>query len=131
MATILETDKITILMHEYDTLRDELIQRWVGAQTDISIGVLVLVGVLTVMFTSQVNLARSIILGGIVTLGVIVFIYAMWLVFVDNQRAAARLREIEQEVNSRAGEELLKWETRWGGAATGYWTPWRKNLSGP
>jgi hypothetical protein len=39
----------------------------------------------------------------------------------DVQGLAARTREIELDVNERAKEDLLVWESLWGDAATGFW----------
>jgi uncharacterized membrane protein len=117
-----DVDKINIVLHEYDSLRDEIIQRWVGTQTDISVGVLVIIGVLTAVFSSgRITSAQIIVLGGVIFVGILIFGYGMWQVDRDTRKAAQRLREIESEVNQRAGEEILKWETRWGGAVTGFW----------
>jgi hypothetical protein len=46
------------------------------------------------------------------------FFAAMYLAsWRDIVFAAERLREIEADVKKRAGEELLKWETHWGGGS--------------
>jgi hypothetical protein len=42
--------------------------------------------------------------------------FLWWLLHMDTARAAARVREIEAEINRRAGAELLKWETHSGQA---------------
>jgi Na+/H+ antiporter NhaC len=116
-----ESDNIQILLHEYDTLREEIIQRWVGMQQQISIGVIVLLGIITVLFSNQIQHPRDYILYSLLAIAVCVFIYAMWQVGRDSGKAAERVREIEREVNLRAGAELLQWETHWGGGAAGYW----------
>jgi hypothetical protein len=45
-------DKITILLHEYDTLRDEVVQRWNAIQQQISIFVVILIGSLTILWSA-------------------------------------------------------------------------------
>lgn len=120
-GVISQLDKITILLHEYDGLRGEMVQRWIGMQQQISIGVLVLLGVITVLFQNKIEHPRDYFLYGLLGIAVCIFIYAMWQVRRDTNKAAERVREIERDVNQRAGEDLLQWETRWGGAVTGYW----------
>jgi len=43
-----------------------------------------------------------------------------WVTYRDIVKAAARIRELEKDINVRAGEDLLVWETFWGGAVTGF-----------
>jgi hypothetical protein len=44
-----------------------------------------------------------------------------WFTFREITKANRRLREIEGDVNDRAGEDLLVWESLWDGWATGFW----------
>lgn len=120
-SALSQSDKIQILLHEYDTLRDEIIQRWVGTQQQISIAVLVFIGIITVLFSNQIKHPRDYVLYGTLGVAVCIFFYAMWQVDRDTRKAAERVREIERDVNARAGEELLQWESRWGGAVAGFW----------
>lgn len=120
-SAISQFDKNQILLHEYDSLRGEIVQRWLGMQQQISIGVLVLLGVITVLFSNKIKHPRDYILYGVLGVAVLIFIYAMWQVRRDTLKAAERVRQIEYEVHQRAGEELLQWETRWGGGVTGFW----------
>lgn len=119
MDILPQSDKIQILLHEYDGLRSEIVQRWAGTQQQISIAVLVLMGVITVLVSTKPEYPR--ILHVILGIAACIFIYAMALGYRDTCKAAERVREIEQDVNQRAGEELLQWESRWGGCVTGFW----------
>jgi hypothetical protein len=121
MDALTQLDKIQILLHEYDGLRSEIVQRWVGTQQQISIGVLVLMGVITVLVSTKAEYPRASILYVLLAIAIGIFGYAMWQVRRDTCKAATRVSEIEQDVNQRAGEELLQWETRWGGCVTGFW----------
>jgi hypothetical protein len=42
---------------------------------------------------------------------VAIFFFACWLVWRDLHKLARRVKEIELDVNARAGEHLLVWET--------------------
>ena len=51
---------------------------------------------------------------------VVVIGVSQWSIRRDIKHAAERLQEIESEINRLSGAELLKWETHWGGAVTGW-----------
>jgi hypothetical protein len=51
----------------------------------------------------------------------IVYVFACWFILRDIYKLAARVREIENDVNDRCGEDLLLWEQLSGGASTGFW----------
>jgi len=48
------------------------------------------------------------------------FSYFCWLISRDSAKVAKRVRELEKDINCRAGETLLVWETLWGREVTGY-----------
>jgi len=101
-------DKIAILLHEYDTLRNEIIQRNTVMFQSIGIYATVLVGLLVLISQKGMNydfvmVAATIVFGG-----------ALVWIDVDTAKAAERVREIESIVNSQAGETLLIWETQRG-----------------
>jgi len=52
---------------------------------------------------------------------VLVIGLSSWFIGSDILRAGDRLREIEDDVNRRAGENLLTWETRWARGVAGAW----------
>ena len=54
-----------------------------------------------------------------VAIALLAVLIAGWTTFRDIGKAAERLRELENDINHRAGEQLLVWETYWGGAVTG------------
>ena len=102
-----QKDRIAILMGEYATLRAELIAR-------TSFGFQTAAVLLTAMtwFVSQSNLGGRHyyfwLIVGFIGLG---FASAIFVNVRDLKKIARRLKEIEHEVNSRAGEHLLVWET--------------------
>ena len=118
---ITEHDKITILMHEYDTLRDEIVQRNNALQQQNSVGAVVLFGTLTIAWSGNLNTYQSYILYGLLALGFLIFWYGVWFAFRETDRVIVRLRQIEADVNERAGETLLQWETFWGWSAINHW----------
>lgn len=111
--------KIQILMAEYQTLRAEVLQRnTVLNQTLAAFGTLA-VPIIAVV------LSRSLIVGFALLLGAPCTVFTTWLI-VDRQTRvlAQRLREIEQEINTKAGETLLRWES----GRAGLYTNKRKPL---
>jgi len=108
-----EKDKITILLHEYDTLRQEIVNRMNNGFQLLAVCAVLL----TLLF--QAKSTVMIVVGICVLIAVIVF--GLWTTFGNINNAAARLRELEADTNTRAGEKLLIWESECAGALTGWW----------
>ena len=108
----LAKDKIDILFREYDTLRAEIMAR--SGHNIQMYGICAIV--IGWLITQPFNLK---LLGGFLFVAI-----AFFLIFKamrrDINKAAAKLQELEQRINSLAGEELLTWEQKSGGAKTGY-----------
>jgi hypothetical protein len=103
-----QKDKIQILLAEYNTLRNELIARTgYGFQIGAAIAAII-------TWLLQQSLTAGSFLG-------FVFVIGGTLLFArinvrDWAKAAAEVRDLEHEINSRAGEHLLSHE-RLSGAA--------------
>ena len=121
LSSLEDKDRIAILMQEYATLRAEIIARTgFGFQ---------LAGITAAALTWFVGqrlwdpALSPLPPWALAALGIIVFVVV--ILFRVNKRdiwkAAARLREIEHEVNSRAGERLLIWETAAGAGRMSFW----------
>lgn len=107
-ADFSQKDKIQILLAEYNTLRNELIARTgYGFQIGAAIAAIV-TWLLQWPFSAASFLGFLIVVGG-------TLIFARVNVR-DWEKAAAEVRELEHEINSRAGEHLLTHE-RLSGAA--------------
>ncbi|HLN37954.1 MAG TPA: hypothetical protein VK337_09245 [Xanthobacteraceae bacterium] len=122
--TLGEDAKISIVMHEYDTLRNEILLKYSTSVQLITQTFVVLVALLgalvvllqaTTILTTKALFLTSLSLTGAAT--VLVLISIVWLDY-DTKRASGRLREIESQVNDRAGERLLLWETQYGWGGT-------------
>jgi hypothetical protein len=98
-------DQILILLHEYDSLRSELINRTGFGFTLGTIGL----GALAIVL-SQTGWKLWIGL----PVGILIYGSAIILNVRGIQKNHARLVRIETDVNSRSGAHLLEWETRWG-----------------
>jgi hypothetical protein len=108
-----ERDKIQILLQEYNTLRSELVSGSNRSFQLLSVG-----SALFVLIVSRPLDRRfwTAIVASIIALS-----YGRFITLRDIRRLAKRVRELEHEINRRAGEELLVWESRWGMAATGFY----------
>jgi len=107
-----EEEKVKILLHEYASLRSEILTRTSNLYQ--------LIAFCAALFVWAVS--HKSYHFWIATLSVfIVFLFFFRLISRDIDKAATRLRELEQDINRRAGETLLVWEVRWGGAVTGHW----------
>jgi hypothetical protein len=100
-----QKDRIQILLSEYASLRSEIVAR---TGYGFQIAAAALVGV---TFLFQTTFGQRPYYFWPAMLGVALCIaLAIFVNTRDLKRVASRLREIEHEVNSRAGEQLLVWE---------------------
>jgi hypothetical protein len=116
-----EEEKVRILLNEYATLRSEILGR---TNHMYQLGA---AGTVLVLWTIGRPVGFGFWFG--LTIALVALPYFFWLISRDVQKAATRLRELEKESNSRAGETLLVWETRWGGAVTGIWGKGKPEVS--
>ena|SRR5579871_6293438 len=97
-----EKDKITFLMQEYNSLRQEILNRTThGFQT---------VALAATFFVLILNLQAGWKLWVSIGAAAIVVIVAARETFKRIWIAARRVRMIERDVNRRLGEEVLVWE---------------------
>ena len=106
-------ERVQVLLHEYDSLRDEIQQRIAHVYQ-----VVIICAVLATWLLGR-NMDGRFWVGA--TFLVLLIAGFGWFNGEDIKRAAAQLRAIEQHVNQLTGEDLLIWETHYGGAIAGYW----------
>ena len=105
-------ERILILLVEYNSLRDEVITKNNQGYNVAAIGMAAL-GVLLFQSVSW----QSVL---IFSFAIIVVVGASWWrISFDVERITRRIREIEVDVNDRAGEDLLVWENLWGAGRNG------------
>jgi hypothetical protein len=108
--------EIQILLAEYNTLRAEIIQRgsWQIQMWSVA-------GTVTVALLGFA-VAYGAIWQSILLLLFAIGLFAGGILYNDQdiRFIAARVRELELEINTLAGRELLVWEGRGGLAAIGY-----------
>jgi hypothetical protein len=105
-------EKVRILLAEHSALRSEIVARMghvYQVMTVLVAGTAILIGLKQLVQWFYPLLVILVVLA----------VVAFWYVNRDIWKAAARLREIEIDVNDRAGEDLLVWENLW--RSTGYW----------
>ncbi|HUE11596.1 MAG TPA: hypothetical protein VMQ54_11685 [Steroidobacteraceae bacterium] len=103
-------DKIAVLLEEYKSLRQEVLQRTTMLNQIYTGGGAVAAGILGLMVQYKT------IAAGIAMLlaGIALVVFATWLIDGAIRVAALRLRQIEAEVNEIANHRLLAWETEYG-----------------
>jgi hypothetical protein len=107
-----DQEKVRILLHEYDTLRQEIITRTTHGWQIVAVGAVLFVW----LIQAQPNFNFWV---GFIAV-VFAILLGVWTTFGNIAMAAKRVRGIEKQINLRAGEELLVWETRHGGGLTGF-----------
>jgi hypothetical protein len=109
------SDKVNSLLFEYNSLRSEIMQRNSIFNQYCVISVPASVA------------AVSVVTSAFPALGIVLFLVICCLLYVvfriiefDTLTAAARVRELEAQINEMAGERLLTWETDHGLSKIGY-----------
>ena len=108
-----QKERIQILLAEYTSLRSETNARISSAYNVTGIGTAL------VVFVIQQSLGPAFWIGLVMALAGV--IYCSRTLAYDMVNAARRVREIELDINKRAGEKLLIWETERGDLTPGYW----------
>jgi hypothetical protein len=105
--------KVQILPYEYASLRTEILNRIGHLHQLLAVG-----GVIFLWLANHpidrmfwISLVAAVVVVGIFG----------WTIHRDIGKAAERVRQLEADINRRAGEELLVWESHWGGEVTGNW----------
>lgn len=99
-------EKVKILLSEYTGLRAEIIAK-TGHGLQVS-------GFVVTALSFLVAQTQSWLTAYVVALIVLLVLVAGMLTIRDVARASKRIRQIELDVNHRAGDKLLVWETDWG-----------------
>jgi hypothetical protein len=105
--------RIGILLHEYDSLRAEILSRYGAEFQVIAACAAYFVGLVTAWLAGwQTDSPMTYV--SLALLALVALIGLMTMSDTDVTRASWRIREIEARVNELAGERLLVWETYWG-----------------
>jgi hypothetical protein len=108
--------KVQILLAEHTALRAEVLQRDTGLNQFIMVGSLEFVAIIALVVAFHVLLLGAALL--------LILALSQYLVFKfiehDVLMCATRLSEIENEINARMGEQLMKWEATCGLRRVGY-----------
>ena len=109
-------EKIAILLAEYNTLRSEILAARVAATQALAIGIPVVLASIGLGLHFAPNTL-------VVSLGVFAILFICFFVGwneINTHKFTAHVRGLETNINGRAGERLLTWETDhgWGGMVT-------------
>jgi hypothetical protein len=108
-----EEDKqaVTIILHEYNTLRNEIIQKSNAILQAAALTAAICLGIITALITTKSEWHYSFL--ALLPL-CMYFIFTRYYIDKPIGWMASRLRDIEDFVNGKAGQELLVWEHRYG-----------------
>ncbi|MBK8177223.1 MAG: hypothetical protein IPK66_18785 [Rhodospirillales bacterium] len=112
-----QKERIEIILREYESLRLEILER-TGHMYQLLVAC---AAVFLWVLTNSFSLSTLLVILSVIMLGGAF----SWLIDRDIRKAAERLRQIEHDINRRVGEDLLVWESRWGGAISGFFGPAR------
>src|SRR4051812_32597228 len=101
--------RIQVLLQEYTTLRAEVLSRYTAQFQAGGIAAIILLSIITLAATTKIYAFLILI---VLDLGLFVVVI-LWI-DVDIAKAARRLRRLEKQINFKAREELLKWESVYG-----------------
>jgi ABC-type transport system involved in Fe-S cluster assembly fused permease/ATPase subunit len=108
-----DKEKISILAMEYSSLRSDVNAR-MSSMFQLSA---VFFGVAALMFQQSFGVRVVVI----TALALVAFLIGLGLLWHDIVKAGRRVQQLEAEINRRASEKLLVWETELGGLSHGYW----------
>lgn len=108
-----DKEKISILALEYSSLRSDINAR-MSSMFQLSA---VVVAVVALML-HQSSGTRVVIISAF---ALFAFFIGLGLLWHDMVKAGRRVQQLEAEINRRASEKLLIWETELGGISHGYW----------
>src|SRR6266849_5998233 len=112
------SQKISVLLAEYNTLRAEVLAERSNVAQAIGLTVPVVMGLIGLSFSSTLNLPKWIVLT--IALCAILYLCATFAWNeINTRKFTKQLRMLENKVNDLAGEPLLTWESAmgWGGIA--------------
>jgi hypothetical protein len=117
MSDLPQPEKVRILLAEHSALRAEFVARTGHGYQMVAVGATGL-AISSALFQHTINMLAF---WAILAIFVLVLGGAIWFILRDIRNFAERLREIEIDINDRAGEDLLVWQNLWAFPVTGYW----------
>jgi hypothetical protein len=115
-----ETEKVRVLMAEHAGLRSEITAR-TGHGFQLAVGTSALVSLIVAAAADKISIPVAC---GLVAWLSLIFLIGTRFTLREINRAAARIKEIELDVNDRVGEDLLIWEGLLAPGVTGFfWGP--------
>lgn len=113
-----QIEKVRILLTEWSALRAETISRMNHGYQLLSVGTAAITILIAAGVATEVPPWLKYIL---LAIFVPVYAFSAWFVLRDTWKLRDRMLEIEASINDRAGEDIILWETLWGGIGTGFW----------
>ena len=114
-------DRVSILLAEYNTLRTEVLAARSAVVQSISIGSPIFGGLVAAFIAAPANWQKWAAGVGAGAVLIIVALMAWWN-DANTRGFTERLRAIEKDINKRADDQLLVWESVYGWGSI-FWPP--------
>ena len=113
-----QIERVRVLLVEWSALRAEMVARMSHGYQLLTVAT----AAITILVLAGTSERTPIWL---IYILIIVFTpayaFATWFIMRDSYKLRDRLLEIEVSINERVGEDLILWETLWGGLGAGFW----------
>jgi hypothetical protein len=106
-----EAQKVSVLLAEYNTLRAEVMAARAATTQAVSLMLPVVVVMAGYYFSKHPGVPKR-VSRGVIGLGALYIIVAIGWNELNTRHFTDRLRVLEADINRRAGEDLLVWQTK-------------------
>jgi hypothetical protein len=113
-----QPERVRILLTEWSALRAEMVARMTHGYQLLTVAT----AAITILVIAGTNPATPRLLTyALAIVFAVAYAFAAWFVLRDSFKLRDRLLQIEASINERVGEDLIVWETLWGGLGIGFW----------
>ena len=118
-----QPERVRILLAEWSALRAEMVARMGHGYQLLTVAT---AAIWILMLAGTSDKTPTWLIYTLIPLFALAYAFAAWFIMRDSYKLRDRLLEIEVSINERAGEDLILWETLWGGLGMGFKGFWNR-----